>query len=189
MRREEQGRGVLWGRTSTFWGQLWKLHISNTEKHFLWRACNEILPTRVNLYSRRVNISPTCPICEKKEETTFHILWQCPSAQDVWGASCATFQKSIVNGPNFLSIVEEMWTKCNKTEFALFAGIAWQIWLRRNELLHGGTFYTLILSSKTQLGRWMNMLKSWLMLVNKERYLLVKFVMLLRSLNEAAPNV
>jgi hypothetical protein len=36
--------------------------------------------------------------------------------------------------------MEEMWTKCNKTEFAFFAGIAWRIWLRRNELLHGGTF-------------------------------------------------
>ena len=69
----------------------------------------------------RVTISPICRICEKEEETTFHILWQCPLAQDVWGAGCATFQESIVNGPSFLSVVEEMWTKCTQTEFALFA--------------------------------------------------------------------
>ena len=53
---------------------------------------------------------------------------------------CATFHKSIINGPSFLSVVEEMWIKCTQAEFALFAGVAWRIWLRRNELLHGGTF-------------------------------------------------
>ena len=78
---EERNKAVgsSGGRTSTLWGQLWKLQIPNIEKHFLWRACNEILPTRVNLCSRRVTINPNCPICEKEEETTFHILWQCSS--------------------------------------------------------------------------------------------------------------
>lgn len=33
-----------------------------------------------------------------------------------------------------------MLAKCDKTKFSQFVGIARQIWLRRNELIHGGPF-------------------------------------------------
>jgi hypothetical protein len=77
--------------------------IPNVEKNFLWRACHEALPTRANLHRRKVIEYPSCPICGLEAKTTFHILWQCPSAIDVWGVGAQTFQKSSFIGPDFFT--------------------------------------------------------------------------------------
>ncbi|XP_059451001.1 uncharacterized protein LOC132181785 [Corylus avellana] len=108
------GEGLIWrmgmeiqlgssrSRDSELWHFLWNLPIPNAEKHFFWRACHEILPTRDNLWRRKVIDDPRCPICESKEESTFHILWQCQSAKDVWGVGNLKFQKSVFVGPSFI---------------------------------------------------------------------------------------
>jgi ribonuclease HI len=119
---------------------IWQLNIPNVEKHFLWRACHDILPTRVNLCARKIITDPLCLLCEREPETAFHILWQCPSAGDVWGAGGKVFQKSSFKGPDFIQVVEEMLRKCDPEEFSQFVGIARRIWLRRNEVMHGGSF-------------------------------------------------
>lgn len=69
-------------RNNTIWRSIWQLNIPN-EKHFLWRACHDSLPTRANMCSRKVITDPSCPICEREPETAFHTLWQCPSVSDV----------------------------------------------------------------------------------------------------------
>lgn len=84
------------------WRSIWRQKITNAEKHFLWRACHEILPTKANLCSRKVTMDSCCPVCERADETTYHVLWQCPAARDVWSAGCVKFQKSCLGGPSFL---------------------------------------------------------------------------------------
>lgn len=110
------------------------------EKHFLWRACHDILSTKANLCRRKVLIDHCCLICEQKAKTTLHILWHCPSARDVWGAGSAKFQKCVFDGPDFLHAAEGMLEKCDETEFQIFVGNARRIWLRRNEVVHRGFF-------------------------------------------------
>jgi hypothetical protein len=66
------------------WRNIWGLRVPSVEKNFLWRACHEILPTRKNLQQRKIIDDPLCPICGLEEETAVHILWECPTAQDVW---------------------------------------------------------------------------------------------------------
>jgi hypothetical protein len=114
------------------WRKIWQLNIPNVEKHFLWRACHDILPTRANLCARKIITDPLCPQCGREPETAFHILWQCPSAGDVWGTAGRVFQKSCFIGPDFIRVVEGMIRKCNPEEFLQFVGIARRIWLRRN---------------------------------------------------------
>ena len=41
--------GSSCGRDSKIWRTIWQLNIKNVEKHFLWRACHDSLPTKVNL--------------------------------------------------------------------------------------------------------------------------------------------
>lgn len=65
------------------WKRLWALPIPNNEKNFLCRACNDILPTRENLWRKKILTDPSCPFCEAEVESCFHIMWQCPSARDV----------------------------------------------------------------------------------------------------------
>jgi hypothetical protein len=109
------------------------------EKKFIWRACHEILPTRANLYKRKIIDDPKCPMCGREEETTFHALWSCP-AMDVWGAGPRVFQKSCFLGPVFLQVVKRFLTIGDMEESCQFAGIVKRIWLRHNEVLHGGLF-------------------------------------------------
>ena len=45
------------------WNRLWKLKIPNADKHFLWRAYNDILPTQSNLHKRKMVDDDLCPIC------------------------------------------------------------------------------------------------------------------------------
>jgi ribonuclease HI len=73
-------------------------------------------------------------------ETTFHALWQCPAARDVWSAGGKIFQKSWFDGPDFLQVVDSMLKKCDQAEFAQFVSITRRIWLRRNEAIHDGSF-------------------------------------------------
>jgi hypothetical protein len=50
------------------------------------------------------------------------------------------FQKSFFEGPAFLQVAEGMMSRCDAREFQLFVGIARRLWLRRNEVIHGGVF-------------------------------------------------
>jgi hypothetical protein len=83
---------------------------------------------------------PRCPICELKLETPFHILWECPSAMDAWGASCKLFQKSAMKGPGFINLLEGVLRHGQEEEIQLFAGLTRLLWLRGNEFLHEGRF-------------------------------------------------
>jgi hypothetical protein len=58
---------------------------------FLWRALNNLLPTRGTLQCRGVIQNSACPICETEEETVAHVLWDCPTGSDVWGCGLIKF--------------------------------------------------------------------------------------------------
>ena len=66
-----------------FWKKIWHLKIPSKMRIFVWRACMNGLPTRLNLSKRWVNISPMCPICDQELETTTHALIQCELAKQV----------------------------------------------------------------------------------------------------------
>jgi hypothetical protein len=67
-----------------FWKILWSLQVPNSTKVFLWRACNNILPTKENLLKKEEVNDDLCLICNRDQETAQHVLWECPSAADVW---------------------------------------------------------------------------------------------------------
>jgi hypothetical protein len=122
------------------WRKLWALPVSNVEKHFLWRACNDSLLTRENLARRKVITDSICPFCEQEVETCSHILWLCPLARDVWSMGPLKIQKSSLTGPDFMQIIESIFYVCSEEETIQFVGLVHRIWLKRNEVLHGGIF-------------------------------------------------
>ena len=68
---------------------------------FLWRACSDILPTRVNLARKKVQVDPRCTICNQQDETICHILWHCPLARNAWASVCGRLQKSSSDAVEF----------------------------------------------------------------------------------------
>ena len=66
------------------WGRIWKLNVPLKVRTFIWRACNNYLPTRNNLCRRKAQIEATCEFCQWEPETISHVLWSCPFARNVW---------------------------------------------------------------------------------------------------------
>jgi hypothetical protein len=101
----------------------------------MWKAGHNILPTKANLFKRRVVEDPLCPCCKQEEESIIHALWTCPATMDVWGSGPKVFQKTIARGNNFLTIMADCQSKFNVDDMALWAVLARRSWLRRNTLV------------------------------------------------------
>lgn len=72
------------GRNSRLFKLLWHLNIQSKIKIFIWKAIHSILPTRLHLASRGITTDSVCPRCLDFPEHSFHVIWLCSAAQDVW---------------------------------------------------------------------------------------------------------
>ena len=63
------------------------MKLPNKIKHFVWKACNGILPTKDALYRRKITGSKICEACGKQEETAMHVLCFCNRGTEVWKES------------------------------------------------------------------------------------------------------
>lgn len=63
---------------------MWKLEAPPKIRMFMWRIRHRALATRLDLSKRHVAVSPTCPICNKEDESVEHMLLMCPWVEPVW---------------------------------------------------------------------------------------------------------
>lgn len=91
-----------------FWNAIWHLNTPNSVKHFIWRAINDILPTRSKLTNRKIIESALCPICQSEDESSIHIVWLCPASRNVWGTENNFVQKWPVDIKNFWELWQQM---------------------------------------------------------------------------------
>lgn len=68
---------------ATMWKRLWKLQMIPKVKEFAWRAGREVLPCKANLLRRRITEDNLCSLCGK-EETGFHVPFECWPAKQTW---------------------------------------------------------------------------------------------------------
>jgi hypothetical protein len=73
---------VQWKQQS--WNSIWCLDTTASLKNFTWKVSHNLLPTKANLFRKHIIANSLCPICTLSSETTFHILWSCPSFMAVW---------------------------------------------------------------------------------------------------------
>jgi hypothetical protein len=94
---------------------------------FIWKACHNLLPTKTKLFHRGVCENQSCPICLREDETVEHCVWDCLTANDVWGASVIKLQKCQTGRGSFSHIFLEVIEKCKKDKVELFTVIARKI--------------------------------------------------------------
>jgi hypothetical protein len=119
---------------------IWKLQVPRAVQLFLWRACNDILPTKDRLLRRKVVSDPLCPLCGHEAETTGHVLWTCDAARAVWAESPRTIQKCAIEAKDFCSILKYLRDRLSQEDLELVAMIAQRLWTRRNQWVFEGTF-------------------------------------------------
>jgi hypothetical protein len=130
--------GLRGPRAGEVWRKIWRVRGPKVVQVFLWKACHDILPTWVNFHCRKIIDDLLCPLCLQEEETTGHIFWSCPSAQDVWMECSRKLQKFPSNVDDFHNILTSIMGKLDEEEVQLCAMIARLLWLRRNTVIHAG---------------------------------------------------
>ncbi|XP_042983236.1 uncharacterized protein LOC122312642 [Carya illinoinensis] len=123
------------GSESQLWLSLWNLNVPRSVLVFMWRACLESLPTKLNLYKRRVVDSPMCPICLSEEESSLHAIWSCLAARDVWCQGFKKLQKAVFDVCDFKGLLKAWFSHFGQDQVEVIAVIAHKIWQRRNKLL------------------------------------------------------
>jgi hypothetical protein len=88
------------------WKAVWKLRATRIVCMFIWKACNNILPTKENLFKRGITKDAVCPICRTTTKTVGHALWTCPAAKDVWIEHVKGIRKSPSEEDGFINIFE-----------------------------------------------------------------------------------
>ena len=135
----ERGRGEERGSSGItgIWMMVWRLNCPNKIKQLLWKACKNILPTKLHLKAHGVSKDGRCDMC-RLEETSGHALWSCRMAEDVW---CGTRLKlPYFQDPlrDFIDIVWEIKERCARVNWELFATTVWGLWNNINQVRHGG---------------------------------------------------
>ena len=67
-------------------GRVWSLQVPHKIKHFIWRACNDALPTMSNLFRRQVSSSDRCELCQLYPQDPLHALWSCKEVETAWNS-------------------------------------------------------------------------------------------------------
>ena len=94
-------------------------------KHFLWRACTDSLPTKLNLWRRKITTGPECEACNSNPENTLHVLWDCDETRAVWDRDFNWIDKGKVARGSFVDLWELLGTRPDTRE--LFAVTAWHL--------------------------------------------------------------
>ncbi|KAL0004819.1 hypothetical protein SO802_012380 [Lithocarpus litseifolius] len=132
--------------TRLFWRTLWRLHIPNKLHSFAWRACKNVLPTKVNFCSRKILIDLTCEACRLDAETIGHVLWECEKAQAVWSSFGIPFQHHEIRFGSFINLLWHLILVQHVGDelVGLTVAIAWSLWHERNIARTSGTRQTSI---------------------------------------------
>lgn len=126
---------------SGFWRCLWNLKIAPKMLNFLWRACNEYLPTRVALISKHVPISQLCPLCNRFLETTLHCLVTCSFSQACLQSSgILNATHSSASYSSFAEWLESVMCQHANLTLSRVAMILWSIWKARNLVVQHNTY-------------------------------------------------
>lgn len=68
-------------KMTALWKVVRKLQCPNKVKHFMWKACKNVLPTKQCLLNRKVLKEDSCDFCGESESVG-RILWGCVIAKE-----------------------------------------------------------------------------------------------------------
>ena len=127
-------------KTRRFWKSLWRLQVPHKMRHFAWRACRGILPTKENLSRRGIQLDVSCEECKENIESVGHLLWSCSRAKEVW--QC-TKLKLRFDQTQVISFHDLLWQilmsgSHEEKDAELVVTVAWAMWFNCNEVRHGG---------------------------------------------------
>ena len=117
---------------SFFWKKIWGLEVPNKVKNFVWRACKEALPTKENLYRRKIAQDALCDNCKVRIEDGSHSIFFCPNVQVMWQSDLRWNWLSALEGQSMKDIFN--FAISGKKDVELLAFTGWAILNCRNQV-------------------------------------------------------
>lgn len=74
------------------WQQIWKAPVNTRIRNFLWRAANNIFPTKDNLQKKGIRLDPLCPVCNKYVKNIRHLFMDYEFAKKPFFSSILSFK-------------------------------------------------------------------------------------------------
>lgn len=65
-------------------GKIWRAHLPEKLHYFMWQICQTAFPTNNKRVSCKLAQSIACPRCFLVDETTLHVLRDCPHRRELW---------------------------------------------------------------------------------------------------------
>ena len=123
-----------------FWKYIWQMNIPYKVRHFTWRSCRNILPTKDNLLRRKIVTDGCCEECCKDVESSGHLFWECSWARKIWALSNLF---PAMKDLQFRSFMDLLWysvmaAKWDRETIEKIVMISWKLWTHRNEVRNGG---------------------------------------------------
>jgi ribonuclease HI len=115
------------------WRAVWSLQVPRKIQMFTWRALKDSLPSKLNLWKRKVVQDPICELCSAQTEDLVHAFWDCPSIHSAWAKEDWLSSICEDRATDFF----DLWTRVaglSSPNMEVFSTMCWVIWQRRNKL-------------------------------------------------------
>ena len=117
---------------NSFQRNIWLLVVPNKIKYLIWRAHQELPPTKKNLLTRKVTRNSTCDLCKEEVKDVIHALKGYQALKEIWWEEpCLKNHLT-----DWFVDFRDLWTGIaglNEHQLAeRFAFVAWSIWHTRN---------------------------------------------------------
>lgn len=70
--------------SSCNWNFIWKLAVPLKVRNFVWRVCQNCVPTKTRLLEKGVDCPSVCEVCGNANETLWHALFTCSRSKKCW---------------------------------------------------------------------------------------------------------
>ncbi|KAA3471387.1 reverse transcriptase [Gossypium australe] len=121
-----------------FYRKLWNIELPTKVKIIAWKVSWNYLPTRANLFYKKLIADASCLRCGLAAETVDHLFRECPLSIEVWshipGVNCPQFISL-----SFVQLLTKTVDILPPDLCRIFCGALWAIWGDRNARIHKKT--------------------------------------------------
>ncbi|XP_038716200.1 uncharacterized protein LOC120009617 [Tripterygium wilfordii] len=130
-------------RTSMgIWNAIWGARVPPKIKTFMWRLCNDYIPTFENLKRRGIPVQHECLLCGRDRESAFHLFILCPWVHQAYFKAGLPHTHEYHPRSSVMLWVDGLVHNMNTKTLSRMLVFLWQLWNVRNSVLHRGIVCT-----------------------------------------------
>ncbi|CAN1347694.1 hypothetical protein LINPERPRIM_LOCUS41211 [Linum perenne] len=104
-------------------------------KHLMWRFLRNIIPTRVALNRRGIEMTLACGCCDDGEESLEHLFLLCPVATRCWEVAgmSSEIQAAMLDGGGAADWLNRIISSPDRGRVQKGVALVWSLWRERND--------------------------------------------------------